>query len=307
MVDPWRFCDLLSGVLGTHEQYGKGETYWSCPFCHHHKKKLAINLTKGKWHCWKCGASGPTIRSLLNRLDVSASLRSALLQATSEDGSLIPPTVEEEEPLLQLPEEYAPIGARNAPRSHSKALSYLRRRQISTGDVLCRRIGFCATGRYYNRLIIPSYDSKDKLNYFVARDVTGKTDYKYLNPPVSKDIVSFENLISWSHPIVLCEGYLDAIRIKWNALPLIGTILQDRVKQKLLINGVKQVFVCLDPDARDKAFKIAQTLMGEGIRVHIVDLPGTKDPADYSQRELLDRIFSAPEADMKQLITFKLR
>ena len=39
---------------------------------------------------------------------------------------------------------------------------------------------------YAGRIIVPSYDVDNKLNYFLARDFTGNAYLKYKNPPVIK-------------------------------------------------------------------------------------------------------------------------
>jgi ribosomal protein L37AE/L43A len=43
-----------------------------CPFCHHHKKKLQVNIKTQYWHCWVCDAKGRKIQRLLKRLHVDA-------------------------------------------------------------------------------------------------------------------------------------------------------------------------------------------------------------------------------------------
>ena len=37
---------ILAKVLGRYHQQGKDEYYFHCPFCKHHKKKLALNIDK---------------------------------------------------------------------------------------------------------------------------------------------------------------------------------------------------------------------------------------------------------------------
>jgi hypothetical protein len=53
---------------------------------------------------------------------------------------------------------------------HFEAYNYLiNDRKISREIILKYRLGFCTTGKYANRIIIPSYDAKGEINYFVSR------------------------------------------------------------------------------------------------------------------------------------------
>ena len=62
---------------------------------------------------------------------------------------------------------------------------YLQNRGMSKGDVMRYGIGYCSEGLYSNRVIIPSYDAKGELNYFVGRSIY-KDGMKYKNPPISQ-------------------------------------------------------------------------------------------------------------------------
>ena len=50
--------NLVNSVLGTGKQTARNNYAYHCPFCHHHKPKLEVNLTENReganpWHCWK--------------------------------------------------------------------------------------------------------------------------------------------------------------------------------------------------------------------------------------------------------------
>ena len=68
-------------------------------------------------------------------------------------------------------------------------------------------IGYCESGLFSNRVIIPSYDEDGKLNFFVGRDIYD-SPMKYKNSSTTKDVVGFELFINWNEPIVLCERFL---------------------------------------------------------------------------------------------------
>ena len=140
-------------------------------------------------------------------------------------------------------------------------------------------MGFCSSGGYSNRIIIPSYDKDGKLNYFVARDIFPNSKFKYKNPPMSKDMIGFEMYINWNEPIVLCEGVFDAISIRNNAIPLLGKFLSKTLLKKLAEKQPKEVYVALDTDAKKDSLKLVKFLMDSGINTYLLKMNG-KDPSE---------------------------
>jgi hypothetical protein len=128
-------------------------------------------------------------------------------------------------------------------------------------------------------IVIPSYSSEGKLNYFVARNFDPNSPVKYRNPSVNKNIVPFELFVNWSSPLVLCEGPFDALAIKRNAIPLLGKHLQDNLMKKIVTSTVKQIYIALDKDAMKDALRFAELLLNEGKEVYLVDLD-EKDPSE---------------------------
>ena len=128
-------------------------------------------------------------------------------------------------------------------------------------------------------IVIPSYSSEAKLNYFVARNFDPNSPVKYKNPPINKNIVPFELFVNWSSPLVLCEGPFDALAIKRNAIPLLGKHIQDNLMKQIVTSVVKQIYIALDKDAMKDALRFAELLLNEGKEVYLVDLD-EKDPSE---------------------------
>jgi DNA primase len=128
-------------------------------------------------------------------------------------------------------------------------------------------------------IVIPSYSSEAKLNYFVARNFDPNSPVKYKNPPINKNIVPFEIFVNWSSPLVLCEGPFDALAIKRNAIPLLGKHIQDNLMKQIVTSVVKQIYIALDKDAMKDALRFAELLLNEGKEVYLVDLD-EKDPSE---------------------------
>ena len=61
--------NLVNSVLGSGKQTARNNYAYHCPFCHHHKPKMEVNLTenregKNPWHCWVCDKKGNTLYQL---------------------------------------------------------------------------------------------------------------------------------------------------------------------------------------------------------------------------------------------------
>ena len=51
------------------------------------------------------------------------------------------------------------------------------------------------------------------------------------------------------------------------------------MKKRIVEKGVKDIYICLDLDARKQALETAQYFMANGLNVYFVDITG-KDPSD---------------------------
>jgi DNA primase len=166
-------------------------------------------------------------------------------------------------------------------------------------------MGYTTEGPYANRIIIPSYDLNNKLNYFIARSFFDD-GMKYKNPPVSKNVIMFENQINWTQPIVLCEGAFDAIAIRRNAIPLLGKFIPRKLLKAMIKNQVKEVYVTLDNDALSAAMEIERTLTNNGMNVKLVNLD-KKDPSELGFTETWKCIESGQPTTFKNYINERLQ
>jgi DNA primase len=292
---------LLNELLGPPIRQ-KDELLYRCPFCAHSKKKLSINQVTYKWKCWVCNARGMRLLSLLKKLNLPKKQIQLFKQALGDSTPL--PLNEEVSSVLYLPDEYKPLWKPTNTYSYKHAISYLCTRGIGVDEILRYRIGYCESGPYANRIIVPSYDAQNQLNYFTARSFyEGRMKYK--NPPVSKNTVVFENMISWNEPIVLCEGMFDAIALRQNAIPLMGKTLPKKLEWALLYHNVEHVTIFLDEDARMDALKLEQRLNQYEIDVRVV-LTSGKDASDIGFSAAWDAIHAAQHTEFKDFIKHKL-
>ena len=99
-----KVISVLDSALGVGTSAKGNEQIHFCPFCHHHKKKLQINLNTQHWHCWVCDASGIKIKSLLRKLKVDSKSIQTIKDIYGDDDSTYNPTEDYPE-KLELPKD----------------------------------------------------------------------------------------------------------------------------------------------------------------------------------------------------------
>lgn len=296
----------VEGILGKSHKRSKANHAFHCPFCNHSKPKLEINFhtnEKGEnqWECWVCEEKGRTIRSLLNKLETPKDTADKILKLLPK-GS---PTYYKEFEKIELPKEFQPLSTASTTSVTAQIVrNYLYERGLSDIDFIKYNVGYCGTGDYGGRVIIPSYTTSGKLNFFIGRAYDGAY-FKYKNPDIDKNLIFFESLINWNLPIVLCEGVFDAMAIKRNAIPILGKNIPNLLYSKILSSTLEDVYIALDKDARSKAIKIAEKLHNQGKRVHLVDLP-EKDPSEMGFKKMTHQLTQTIELEFSDILTYKL-
>lgn len=307
-----RLLELLESVLGKSKKTSGDNYAFYSPFVDHYKPKLEINIrinSKGNnpWHCWISDEKGRTIKSLFKKLRVSKSTwdeYNAIFGRVNRYSNL--PNFENngKSELVELPKEFKPLYQKSNSIKWKHALNYLLNRGLRVEDIVKYNIGYCEDGEYEDKIIIPSYDERGKLNFFVGRSFYD-TKFKHKNPKVSKDIVGFDLLVNWDTPLVLCEGAFDAIAIRRNAVPLFGKSIQSELEKKIIGNSVKKLYICLDSDALKNALGLAKKFMSYGIETHLVDL-GDEDPSEMGYERINKKIYDTPALDLRKLMEYQL-
>ena len=297
---------ILDTTLGVGSSLKGNEQQHHCPFCHHHKKKLQVNLDTQQWHCWVCNSKGRSIASLLRKLNVDKRDLDRLHKIYGDEPAYSP--AEEYVIKLQLPKEckqlhFKPSGLFNP--IYNKAIHYLKQRGIKDSEIVKYNIGYCEDGLYGGRIIIPSYDENGELNYFIARSFYEDSTMKYKNPPVNRDVIVFENQINWNEPITLVEGAFDAFSVKRNVIPLLGKFLLSKLKNKIFEKGVKEITIMLDSDAIEDSTKHTDYFMKNGIKVKNI-IPNGKDAGELGYEKVNNLIKSAEETGWDTNILAKL-
>jgi DNA primase len=297
---------FIENVLGKSHKRARENYAFTCPKCNHHKPKLEINFhtnEKGEnpFECWVCGFKGRTIKSLLKQLQVPSAQAHEILKYIGKGEERFYAPVK----AVELPKEFQAVyTASTTSIIANKVRKYLYNRGFTDKDFLKYNIGYCTTGEYQGRIIVPSYDENNQLNFFVARTFEDAY-HKYRNPEASKDIIGFENLINWNMPIVLVEGVFDAIAVKRNAVPILGKSISNSLLKKIVSSRVEDIYIALDKDAFKKALQYTEQFLNMGKRVYLVDMQD-KDPSEMGFENFTRYVQQAEEMDLGKLLRYKL-
>ena len=297
-----RLKRLLAALLGRGSEKNNGDVWHKCPFCKHSRAKFSVNIISEKWHCWHCNAKGRKLFVLLRKLNANKNQIEELNDVLGETSQFVSKKRSEH---VSLPLDFIPLlnGNTNSPH-YKNAIYYLKNRGLSKIDILRYNIGYAENGEYSGMIIIPSYDSDGIVNYFVSRAFY-ETNYKHKNPNVSKDIVGFDLIINWNEPINIVEGAFDAIATGENSIPLFGKILPDSLSKKIIQKKVKRINLILDNDALKAAIKHSEFFMGNGIDVHLIELP-EKDPGELGHKLVSSLIESSKKLTFGKIMEYKI-
>lgn len=287
---------ILTEVLGDYSRSGN-ELLFYCSECGFHKKKLSVNLSKNCWKCWFCDFRGKNIYFLIRKygnFTQKARWRSVagIIDQSEIDLNFFEEVVEDSKPI-DLPEEFKTLTKKEHTPPDYPAVSYLVNRGITKEDMIWWKMGYCGEGQYTGRIIIPSFDLRGDINFFIARNYINKWK-SYLNPPAPHNFIFNELYLDWSEPVTIVEGVFDAIKTG-NAIPLLGsTLREDSYVLKRLVEETDRVYLGLDPDAsiargdKSKEQKIVEILRKYGLEVHKLPIDGYKDLGEMKKEQVTE-------------------
>lgn len=287
--------DVLGDVFGDshlHSDY-RGQISFDCPVCSHDikgldhgdgKGNLEINYHRFVYKCWSCAETHDTqgsLFTLMKKYGTPRQMKQFLLYVPDEIKLADKPEYQK----IRLPKEFMKFTevsqGRRLTHQYKQAERYVRSRNITDEMINKYNIGYCESGLYENRIIIPSYDTENEINYFVARSFLSRTKLKYRNPSVDKEqLIWNEHLINWDETVYVVEGAFDSIFLK-NSIPMLGKYMTNNLFMKLY-NNAKRVVIVLDGDAWTDTEKLYHKLncgkmMG---KVWVIKLPVDSDIAD---------------------------
>lgn len=282
--------ELLRDVLGDEKQHyeSKGQISFDCPVCAREKGvdngdgkgNLEINYFRHVYKCWACSDTDGTQGPLGKLFDQFGTKKQKKVY------NLVKPEEQKVEikklNRLRLPEGYTSFEDSNSRFiPHIEAMKYLTSRGITEKIIKKYKIGYTVTGDFAYRIIVPSFDFEEKLNYFIARSWVPRK-MKYKNPSAEKDKIIFnEYLIDWDKDIFLVEGVFDGFFLN-NSIPMLGKNISPLLFETLYNKAKGNIIICTDGDAWSNGVKIYHELNGGTLynKIKIIKLPKDKDVCD---------------------------
>lgn len=304
---------ILKEIFGSYHREGS-EILFYCPFCKHHKQKLSINIDKDAYKCWVCEASGYKLYRLVRSFGTYSQKREwAEIDGAIEINNfqeeflkIFEENNEENRHSIELPKEFETLATRDITNSSRDARKYLRSRGITREDIIKWKIGYCRRGKYEGRVIIPSFNLKGDVNYFVARTYEYDWPY-YLVPSVPRDEIVFNELyVDWTKDLVIVEGVFDAI-IAGNSIPILGSTIKSgsKIFEAIILHDTP-IYLALDSDVQKKEDKIIRNLLQYDIELYKIDTSGYEDVSDMGRAEFLCRKRKAERITEESYLNFVL-
>ena len=178
---------IILDVLGRPKKTNPSKQQYSfdCPVCSAEKGEydgdgkgnLEVNLSEGVYNCWACGDINGT-RGSLKKLFRSFANKQQIKKLKMIGYSLddFKTKVKETNVIenLTLPKGFVSFEEGN-PKSllYKQAWNYLTKERKLTPDIIQKyKMGYVSGGQYDSRIVIPSYDINNELNYWVTRTYT---------------------------------------------------------------------------------------------------------------------------------------
>lgn len=277
--------ELLREVLGDEKLHyeHRGQISFDCPECddERHKGNMEVNYFSHVYKCWSCSDENGTHGPLGKLFDKYGNKKHKKVYNILQPEDNKPK--EKKLPKLRLPDNFT-LFKDSSPRYpvYQQAYNYLKSRGINDEVIEKYSIGFCDKGNHAGRIVIPSYDMNEKLNYYIARSWDPHTKAKYKNPEAEKDKIIFnEKLIDWEKDIYLVEGAFDSVFLP-NSIPMLGKHMSELLFETLYEKAKGNIIICLDSDAWADSVKLYHNINGGSLygRVKIIKITGDSDVAD---------------------------
>jgi hypothetical protein len=334
-----RAFDTERYVLDAHPdaQRSGGNLIVTCPRCEKPKLWVLVvdrdDVRSPAWRCFgqDCGDAGRTALSLVRRLEDCDTFQALEQIAKYAKGNQ--PIVDlrrlvedrlsgevevwsDEGELIPLPDQFIPV---RADHKRSDLPPYFAERGIGPKKALRYGLGWCESGYFRNRLVVPVTRGDDVV-FFVARYMKNRPPLckagelpctrcggsdahkrlkKTLYPKGAKPGRYLFNYDRARHcpTIRIVEGVLDAVHVGRSAVATFGTSLSQYQLELLMRTAAEEIVIMWDRDAIGKARELA-TRLADLWRVRVVELPDARDPDEHTREALREMERSASVLDL---------
>lgn len=264
-----------------------------CPHCGK-KNKFGINVHINMANCFVCGdrTTPLGIVKKLENFDTFSEVYKLISKYETfsiELSDNIRSNTEKEKPLKiikALPKEYKMVGLYDS-KLDKIVRKQLKKRGFSLIKSMMLGFGYCGTGEYAQRLIIPFYKNGEII-YFNARQITNSGP-KYKNPTEEEfgigkgQIIYNYDALNFYNKVWIFEGVFNAATIGMNATATGGKQLSDWQLNEYITSPCKKIIIGLDDDAYPEALKIALKISPYK-QVKILMFPKGKDANDLGKK-----------------------
>jgi hypothetical protein len=270
-----RLLNIFESFLGDSPKgvSSNSQAQFPCCFCESGKPNLECNFQKGVYRSWCCIDESGKLSNLIKKFGNNTLLQeyiseikyireSRLYQIQNKDKF-----IDEDfgEHFLTLPNCCSKIKINNF--KHKLAFDYCKSRGITENMInkfnICCTESYCNDWKLKNRIIIPSYDKFNNINYWVGRLYKNNLHQtKYLNPTdiSKKNFIFNEHLIQWDGDVRLVEGPFDHLVIP-NSGVLLGKVLDTTFQlYEMLMKKAYSITLIPDMDAFNEWLIIGNTL-----------------------------------------------
>jgi len=259
------------------------------PGCGDQSNHLGINLTDGRFKCWKCGRGG-SLKSLLRALGEPTRSTIDLLKEIALDTPNSTPQMvfENRGDLNFLMSDFLPyldLPYRKYLTSRGYDPDFLQKKYnlFSSG----------ITGKYKFRVIIP-IKYRNQIVGFTGRDITEKAKLKYFNSPDSHNLIPREqwlfNIDSVKKRALIVEGWFDSMNMGDGTIAILTTAFSPYQVKEIIKLNLEACFIMFDGEqqAIEQAYKLSYELAPFIDHVEVFELSNNKDPGGFSQNEVME-------------------
>ena len=306
------YLQVLQRHLGRPIPGGSSEIRFNSPFSPDDKSPdrkhhLYVNLDRKKFFDFRSSISGS--------LSYLFQLLGEEYTRDPEISSVPIPELRKRVDSLQFQQEKwtvprSPLPPSEPVRTGSSVHQYLVGRGITDGDIQFWKMRQ-GLEEYLGWVIIPSYDSFNRVDYWVARRTYEgpRWEPKYSNPTAARKYhVAFlsQAVENGKGDVILCEGVFSAIVAGRSACASLGKFVTNNQISLLQRSGVKTVRIALDGDAPKETLDTASRCLRMGIDTTIIPLPVDQDPADMGRAAFYNYV-SQWEYAVTETTLFRLR
>jgi len=262
--------ELILHALVGGRRTSSGWVRANCPFCAmstgkpDRRQSLGIKPSIAYYTCFKCGARGR-------------------FKGSPEDLVISEPEEQTAPAKIGPPDGFESLGDPWAWDSIflRRPVQYLSGRGIPYGTVLDARIGAVLFGKWGGRIVVPVLDvDQETWLGFSARDWTNEAQLRYRYPAGMQRGKLLYNqaavYVETSTPLLVVEGVFDALPYWPDAVACLGK--PGAIHREILLDARRPIAVCLDGDAHEEGWALAQFLTLNGKTSGAVRLPPQKDP-----------------------------